>query len=323
MKDWTQYGPTLVTGSNGFVGTALSRRIEQTGGKVLRVQRSAGGAAGFSDVHVVPSIDGLTDWHTVLRGCANVVHLAARVHMLDDPAADPIVEYRRVNTAGTLRLAEQAAQAGVRRFVFLSSVKVNGEGRETPYRADEPPAPGDPYGQSKWEAEMGLASIGARSGMEVVIIRPPLVYGPGVRANFLRLLGAVSRGMPLPLGAIRNRRSIVYVENLVDFVMTCVTNPHAAGRTFMIADDEDVSTPELIERIGNAMGRPARLVPVPPALLRAVGRLCGKSPQVERLLGSLTVDTAPAHGELGWHAPYSLSDGLAATASWYIRHCVK
>lgn len=302
----------LVTGATGFVGTALLARLLAGGWTVRGAVRSAG-ARLPAGVAACPAGD--ADWSAGLPGADVVFHLAARVHQMDDRAADPLAEFRRVNTEATERLARAAAAAGARRLVFVSSVKVNGGERERPYDEDDAPAPGDPYGQSKREAEERLAAVARETGLEVVVLRPPLVYGPGVRANMASLLRAVQRGLPLPLGAVRNRRSLVYVENLADCLERCGADPRAAGRTFLVSDGEDVSTPELVRRIARAFGRPARLLPVPVALLRAAAGLAGKGPAVERLAGSLAVDSSRVREVLGWTPPCSLDEGLRRTVA--------
>ncbi len=242
-----------------------------------------------------------------------IVHLAARVHVMNDTASDPLTEFRRVNVDGTLNLARQAAAAGVRRFVFVSSVKVNGE--ETlpgkPFSAADAPAPVDPYGISKFEAERGLLQLASETGLEVVIVRPPLVYGPGVKANFEKMVRWLAKGMPLPLGGVHaNRRSLIGLDNLVDLLTVCLRHPAAAGHVFMASDGEDLSTTDLLRRLGKAMHRPARLVPVPPALLELGGRLLGREDVVRRLTGSLQVDIGKTRQVLGWEPPVAVDEGL-------------
>lgn len=308
----------LVTGANGFVGTALCRTLLEKGHRVRGAVRRPEAAlpAGVAPV-VVPPIDGDTDWSSALRDVEAVVHLAARVHVMDDQSADPLAEFRRVNTAGTLRLARQAVAAGVKRFVFISSIKVNGEGGH--YTAQSTPAPEDPYGLSKWEAEQGLHSLAQETGLEVVILRPPLIYGPGVGANFLKLMGIVAKGVPLPFGAVDNRRSLVFVDNFADAIAATLTHPAAPGNTFLVSDGDDVSTPELIRRIARALNVSPRLLPVPPTLMLLAGRMLGKGPQVSRLLGSLSLDSALLRQALDWQPPFTMAEGLARTATWF-RH---
>jgi nucleoside-diphosphate-sugar epimerase len=253
-----------------------------------------------------------------------VVHLAARVHVMNDTAADPLAEFRRTNTAGTEHLARCAAAAGVKRLVFVSTIKVNGEEtRDRPFIESDPACPGDPYGISKWEAEQVLARVAADTGLEYVILRPPLVYGPGVKGNFLKLLSAIERGVPLPLAAIANRRSLLYLGNLVDALILAATHSLAAGKTFLVSDGQDVSSPELILRLAKEMDAPGRLLHCPRSLLRLGGRLLGRADAVSRLVESLQVDSSAIRSELGWEPPFSLEDGLKATAEWYRGVCEK
>lgn len=263
----------------------------------------------------MPNMDIHTDWHAALTGCQAVVHLAARVHIMHDMVDDPLALYRTTNTDATLNLARQAARAGVKRFVFVSSIKVNGEGRDTAYTETDAPAPEDAYAISKWEAEQGLWQIARETGLEVVVLRPPLVYGPGVKANFRRLLDTVARGWPLPLGAIENRRSLLYLGNFVDAIRVCVEHPAAAGQTFLVDDGQPVSTPELVRAVAHAMARPARLLAIPVGLLEFAGALFGRRTAVARLTGSLWVDSALIRTRLGWMPPYSMAAGLAATVA--------
>ena len=299
-----------VTGATGFVGRALCKDLLAHDHVVAPVVRQA---AGLAHEIMVSNIDAATNWLPALGSIDAVVHLAARVHVMDDTARDPLALYRASNTEATLNLARQAAQAGVKRFVFISTIKVNGEGRDVPYRETDAPAPEDAYAISKWEAEQGLAQIARETGLEVVILRPPLVYGPGVKANFLRLMQTVRKGWPLPLGAIHNRRSLLYLGNFVDTIRLCVEHPAAAGQTFLVDDGEPVSTPELIRAVACAMGRPARLLAVPVGLLELAGALLGKRAAVARLTGSLYVDSSFIRSCLGWVPPYSMAAGLAAT----------
>lgn len=303
----------LLTGASGFVGRATAAALVATGHPVRRVLRNA----GDDDVFRVDSIDGCTDWQGAFEGVSAVVHLAARVHQMTDTAADPLSAFRAVNTLGTERLARAAAAAGVRRFVFISSAKAVGESSAPGQSLNESatPRPVDPYGVSKLEAEQVLHRVADETGLEVTIVRPPLVYGPGVGANFRALLRAVYRGWPLPLGCVDNRRSLVSVTNLADALRLCVEHPAAAGRTYFVTDGEDISTAELCRRIGRALGRPARLLPVPVALLRLTGWLTGRTAAVQRLTGSLSLDSALIRRELGWRPPQTLDQALAATVS--------
>ena len=305
----------LVTGATGFVGGAVVRRLladDALGGVVAAVRRSdLAWPLGVVQAQVgdlTPS----TDWSVALKGVFGVVHCAARVHVMKDAATDPLDEYRRVNVQGTLNLARQAAAAGVRRFVFVSSIKVNGEATQPghPFTADDVPAPLDPYGVSKVEAEQGLRELEVRTGMEVVIVRPPLVYGQGVKANFAAMMRWLARGVPLPLGSIKNMRSMVARDNLVDLLVTCLTHPSAARQTFLVSDGEDVSTTDLLRRTGLAMGKSARLLPVPPGLLQFAAAMLGKRGVAQRLCGSLQVDIEKTRRVLGWQPPLSLDQGL-------------
>jgi nucleoside-diphosphate-sugar epimerase len=302
----------LVTGAGGFVGKSLCAALSMRGSVVRVALRSMQKRSDDFDDVVVGAIDAETDWSAALNGVATVVHLAARVHVMKEVAEDPLIEFRRVNVEGSLNLARQAVAAGVRRFVFISSVKVNGEisqpGR--PFTEADTPNPQDAYGQSKHEAEQGLRLIAADTGMEVVIIRPPLVYGPGVKANFAALMRAVQRGWPLPLGAVHNQRSLVALDNLVDFIVTCITHPRAANQTFLVSDGQDLSTTELIRGVARAAGVPARLLPVPVWALQAGARLLGKGEAVQRLCGNLQVDISKARELLGWLPPVSVEEGL-------------
>lgn len=303
----------MVTGATGFIGSTLVARLarEARFSPAAAVRR----AATFDEgVEVVPgaSLEPDADWSGALQGAEMVVHCAARVHVMDEAAADPLAEFRRVNVEGTLALARQAAEAGVRRFVFVSSIKVNGEQTVpgAPFTAQDEPAPEDPYGLSKAEAEAGLFALGRETGMDIVAVRPALVHGPGVGGNFARMLQWVARGVPLPLGAVDNRRSLVGLDNLVDLLVRCIDHPAAAGQVFLAGDGEDVSTTELLRRVARAMDRPARLLPVPPMALRAGARLLGKGEMARRLLDSLQVDITHTRETLGWEPPVSLDEGL-------------
>lgn len=310
----------LVTGASGFVGHVVCDTLLHTEPAAYSIVPAVRVPRGLPGECVVGEIDGKTDWRhwrEALHGVHAVVHLAARVHVMNDRAVDPLSAFCSINTEGTLNLARQCAAAGVRRFVFISSIKVNGEERAAAYTEADAPAPEDAYAISKWKAEQGLWQIAAQTGLEVVILRPPLVYGPGVGANFLALLRAVSRGMPLPLGAIDNRRSLIYVGNLVDAIQRCLEHPAAAGKTFLVSDGETVSTPELVRRMAAALGRSARLLAVPVPVLRFMAALAGKSALVTRLAGSLAINSRAIRRELGWTPRFTLDEGLRETAAWY------
>ena len=304
---------TLITGATGFIGASLITRLAAEGVETLASVRSDKSSMPKGvRVKLVAEITATTDWRPVLVGVKSLVHLAARVHVMNDTEADPLKAFRVVNVDGTLNLARQAALAGIKRFVFVSSVKVNGE-RTLPGRAFNEvdiPCPQDAYGQSKHEAEKGLRQLSVDTGMEVVIIRPPLVYGPGVKANFASLMLAVQRGWPLPLGVVHNQRSLVALDNLVDFIITCITHPEAANQTFLVSDGQDLSTTELVRGMAQAVRVPARLLPAPVWTLQAVATLLGKSDLVQRLCGNLQVDISKARILLGWVPPVSVEEGL-------------
>jgi nucleoside-diphosphate-sugar epimerase len=306
----------LITGATGFVGSGLVAALNGLGCSVVPVVRRS---AGMTGEIIVTEIDGQSEWGCVVSGCNTVIHLAARVHVMVDELPDPLGEYRRVNVQGTLNLARNAAQSGVRRFVFMSSIKVNGEhsSTERPLRDDDVPAPEDAYGQSKLEAEQGLVALSRETGMEIVIIRPPLVYGPGVKGNFAQMVRWLRSGMPLPLGAIHNRRSLVALDNLVDFIALCADverSPLAANQVFLISDDEDVSTTELLRKVGYAYGVTPRLLPVPVHLIQSVASALGKRIVADRLLGSLVVDISKAQELLGWRPVVSMDEQLKKMA---------
>jgi nucleoside-diphosphate-sugar epimerase len=310
----------LVTGATGFVGKAVVQRLladDESQRVVVAVRRDGRQWPAQVLPRVTGDLEPATDWSLALNGVSSVVHCAARVHVMHNTEADPLTAFRVVNVDGTLNLARQVAAAGVKRFVFVSSVKVNGE--STPlgqaFTEADAPAPQDAYGQSKHEAEQGLRQLAADTGMEVVIIRPPLVYGPGVKANFAALMRAVQRGWPLPLGAVHNQRSLVGLDNLVDFIVTCITHPQAANQTFLVSDGQDQSTIELVHGMAQAAGVPARLLPVPVWALQAGATLLGKGDAVQRLCGNLQVDIAKARGLLGWVPPVSVSEGLHRAVS--------
>lgn len=311
----------LVTGASGFVGRAVAARLHDEGMRVRATSRTPAASLPAAVEQVrIGDLSAHTDWRDALQGVEVVVHAAARVHVMQDTATDPLAEFRRVNVAGTAHLAREAARAGTRRFVFLSSIKVNGEGTSgaRPYRADDPPAPVDPYGISKREAEDELRRIARETGLEVVIIRPVLVYGPGVKGNFLSLLRCVHRRLPLPFGAVDNRRSLVALDNLVDLVVTAIRHPNAPNRVFLVSDGVDLSTSELLRRTARALGTRARLLAVPPGLLELGARLVGKRNLANRLFGSLQVDIAPTREVLGWEPPLSVDAALARTARHYL-----
>ena len=312
----------LVTGATGFVGGTVVRRLladDQSQSIVVVVRRDDQCWPQRVFPRVTGDLEPSNNWSVALADVSAVVHCAARVHVMADTAADPLEEFRRVNVQGTLNLARQAAVAGVRRFVFISSIKVNGESTQPghPFTADDAPAPLDAYGISKREAEQGLRELSAQTGMEVVIIRPPLVYGLGVKANFAAMMRWLQRGVPLPLGGIHNQRSLVALDNLVDLIVTCITHPAAANQTFLVSDGEDVSTTELLRRMGQAMNRPARLIPVPASWLKLAAAMVGKQDVAQRLCGSLQVDIQKTRQLLGWNPPLTLDQGLKKAAEGF------
>lgn len=312
----------LVTGGSGFLGSALLKTLASSDRYLLRaaLRRESSGLPSSVNVFHVEGLTSTADWQAPLMGADVVIHAAARVHIMNDRSVDPLAAFRQVNVDGTLNLARQAAQAGVQRFIYISSVKVNGEFTPPghPFVADGPALPVDPYGISKLEAEQALHELSASTSMELVIIRPVLVYGPGVKANFLNMINWLERGVPMPFGAVRNKRSLVNLDNLIDLIMTCVIHPAAANQIFLASDGEDVSTTELIRRIGCALNKPARLIPLPVPLMQLGANLLGKEALAQRLFSSLQVDISKNRILLGWVPPVSLDQGLMATVHSYL-----
>lgn len=315
----------LVTGATGFVGSALVRLLLDQGKQVVAGVRMVSSKLP-AGVRQVPVGDMLAyaDWSDALNSVDAVVHAAARVHVRRDQVSEPLAEFRKVNVDGTLQLARQAAGAGVKRFVFISSIKVNGQvtEHEQYFFPDDVPNPVDPYGISKYEAEQGLLQIAKKTGMEAVIIRPPLVYGPGVKANFLSIMQLVHKGIPLPLDAVPNKRSLLALDNLVDFIARCLDHPGAANEVFLISDGEDVSTTELLRRIAVTFGKRALLFPVPLGLMKFAAGLLGKREVVDRLFGSLRVDSSKAFDLLGWNPVVTMDKALQKTVNAYIERGV-
>jgi len=307
----------LVTGATGFIGKCLCRRMTEQGYRIKRALRHPDGEDGV----VVGDIGSTTDWSSALDRVKVVVHLAARVHVMHDNSTDVLAEFRRVNVSGTGNLAQQAAEAGIRRFIFVSSIKVNGEQTAlgVPFKDSDMPAPQDPYAISKWEAEQELLALAKTTAMDVVIIRPPLVYGPGVKANYLSLLRLLSREIPLPLGSIHNKRSYLALENLVNLITVCIEHPAAANQVFLAGDGEDLSTTELIRRLAKLLGKPAKLIPVPMYILEGAAVLVGKRDIARRLCRSLQVDISKARNLLGWDPPMSVDEGLLETVKEFLR----
>jgi nucleoside-diphosphate-sugar epimerase len=307
----------LITGVTGFIGSALARNLVER--QVFQVR----GVARHLVMNLPTDVQQIqadlmknTDFSSVLQGIDVIIHSAARVHVISDFSQNPMAEFRKANVAAALNLARQSVAAGVKRFVFISSIKVNGEATHLgrPFKAHDAPAPLDAYGVSKMEAEQGLREIAQQTGMEVVIIRPPLVYGPGAKANFATMMRWLQRGVPLPLGTIHNQRSLVALDNLVDLIVTCLTHSAAVNQTFLVSDGEDVSTTELLRRMGQALGRPARLIPVPVSLLKLAAAMVGKQDVAQRLCGSLHVDIEKTRRLLGWTPPLTLDEGLRRAA---------
>jgi nucleoside-diphosphate-sugar epimerase len=313
-----------ITGATGFVGGAVVRHLLDTTGCALRlaVRNNYEAPPGRVEVVTVGALTPDTQWGAFTSGLDVIIHAAARVHVLNESASDPAFEYQQANVLGTLRLAEQAAAAGVKRFIFISSIKVNGEGTApgSAYTADAPAQPQDPYGVSKLRAEEGLRQLAIRTGMDVVIIRPVLVYGPGVKANFLNMMRWLEKGVPLPLGAIDNHRSLVALDNLVDLIATCLAHPAAANQTFLVSDGRDVSTTELLQLMAAALGKPARLLPVPMWALNGAAALLGRKNVSQRLCGSLQVDISKTRTLLGWTPPVSIEEAMEKTARHYLDH---
>ncbi len=312
----------LITGATGFIGGAVIKRL--ISGKSLAVA-----AVRLMPIEwlthypvvEVGDIDANTDWSVALIGVSSVVHAAARAHVMKDQSADPLAEFRRVNVAGTLNLAQQAAAAGVKRFVFVSSIKVNGELTqiEQPFTEKDRAIPVDAYGISKYEAEVGLQHIAKETGMEVVIIRPVLVYGPGVKGNFLSMMHWLNKGIPLPFGAVNNSRSLVALDNLVDLIITCLHHPAAANQTFLVSDGEDISTTQLLQYTASAMEVSSRLMPVPALMIQVAAKLLGKGEVAQRLCGNLQVNISKARQLLGWVPPISVKEGLQRAVKGYVQ----
>src|SRR5262245_11707041 len=316
----------LVTGASGFIGSAVAARLRGSPACIVRAaaRTPLDDHPDSGELIRIADVGSDTDWNRAVSRVNVVIHTAARVHVGKDFAEDSATEYQRVNVQGTLNLARQAAAAGIHRFIFISSIKVNGdETLNAPFKADDAPAPMDAYAISKREAEDGLRKLASETGMQVVVVRPPLVYGPGVKANFLTMMRWLSRGIPLPLGAVHNKRSLVALDNLVDLLVICIGHPAAANQTFLASDGDDLSTTELLSRTAVALGKPARLVPVPVSVLTTTASLLGKREIAQRLCKSLRADISKNRELLGWVPPVSVDDALGKTARHYLNGCAR
>lgn len=304
----------LVTGANGFVGHALCNGLRNQGHDVVAAVRRT---CNISNTTVITNESA---WYKALTGQDTLVHTAARTHVMNERETDALSIYRATNVEGTVRLAEMAAEAGIRRFIFISSIKVNGERTHsgTCFSHEDEPHPVDFYGISKWEAEQELWKLAENSAMEISIIRPPMVYGPRVKGNFLTLLDWLYRSVPLPLSAVRNRRSLIGITNLVDVIGTCITHTDAANQTFLVSDDEDLSTSELLRRLSKALDKPSRLFRAPPPVLQLAAELFGRRDAADRLLGNLQIDISRTKEILDWNPPVTVNEGFLGTAEWYL-----
>ncbi len=310
----------LVTGANGFIGTALCHALVESGWNVRAAVRHRLKANDTEHIQYVEigDIGATSAWDEILDGVDVVIHLAARAHVIREKEHDPLTEFRRVNTLATAKLANAAARSGAKRFVYLSSIGVNGNYTlSEPFTENSPPHPHDLYAISKLEAERALQQISGETGLAIVIVRPPLVYGPGNPGNFLRLLKVIKQGIPLPLANVNNRRSMIYLGNLLDAIITCATHPDAAGKTYLVSDGEEISSTHLVHELARLMGKPSRLWPLPAVLLRMAGRLTGKSGELDRLMSSLLIDSSKIRRELSWRPPFSMAQGLEETVQWY------
>ncbi len=309
----------LVTGANGFIGSILCKNLLAASAfEVKAAVRHQPDPANPATEVQINNINSQTPWHDALQNVDVIVHLAARVHIMEETVNNPNNLFFDVNLHGTKNLARQAADAGVKRFIYISTIKVNGEGSGKVLCAEAKATPADAYAESKWAAEQALAQIAEDTGLEVIIIRPPLVYGPGVKGNFLRLLKLVARGLPIPLGAVSNKRSMVYVDNLCDLIKTCITHPKAPGQVFLVSDNEDLSTPELIALLAVSLKHSEKLIAIPVAWLSRLGKLFGKEAEIHRLCSSLRVDISKTTELLDWQPPYSVQQGVQETVNWFL-----
>jgi nucleoside-diphosphate-sugar epimerase len=308
----------LVTGGNGFIGSSLVTKLLESRQVVVGIRDGCKYPISDLEVFRYPIIDINTDWNPMIEKVKVVVHTAARAHIIKDNEADPLKEFRNVNVEGALNLGRQAAKAGVKRFIFISSIGVNGNINSKPFTEQDSPDPSEAYAVTKWEAEAGLLNIAKETSMEVVIIRPPLVYGANAPGNFRRLVTSVNKGIPLPLGSIHNKRTLVALDNLVDLINTCIDHPAAANQVFLAGDDEDVSTTLLLQKVGLVLGKPARLINVPPMLIKLGAAILGKSDSANSLLGNLQVDISKARELLGWEPPITIDEGIKKAVKGFL-----
>ena len=311
----------LITGSTGFVGQKLCKKLISDNYSIREAVRSnSEKQLGKKEIFNVGEIDKSTNWSASLQDIDCVIHCAARAHVMNENKLDTLATYRKVNVDGTRNLAEQCAKAGVKRLIFLSSIKVNGEKTKVSFsfRHDDNPKPEDAYGISKWEAELALQQVSKKYGIEIVIIRAPLVYGPNVKGNFLKLINIAARRIPLPISRINNIRSFVGIENLIDLISCCIKHPAAAGKIFLVSDNKDMSTPELIKKIGKAMGKSQYFIPLPVSILQFLGAIIGKSSEIERLVSNLQMDCNNTFEVLGWRPPVNPDDAILETIKWYL-----
>lgn len=308
-----------MTGANGFVGSVLCAEAVSRGFSVRAAVRTESILPAEVEVIPIANVDASVNWHAALQKCDAVVHLAARVHVMHELSQNPLAEFRKVNVDGTRHLAESAARAGVKRFVYVSSIGVNGTHSSLPFTELNNPNPQNAYALSKWEAEQALHDVFKRTGLEVVIVRPPLVYGINAPGNFAQMLRVLQSGFPLPLASVHNQRDFIYVENLVDALITCATHPDAAGQTYLVSDGESVATPTLIRNLAKALGKRCHVFPFPVFIMRFLAGLLGKSSAVDKLTQSLQINSGKIRKELGWKPPYTMEQGLKATADWYLK----
>lgn len=307
----------LITGANGFIGRHLRSHFLSIGQDVRCASRQESGTGNIN----IENIDSRTNWQDALDGIDVIIHLASLTQIIANPASDPLRTFRETNSEGTRRLAEQAANSGVKRLIYISSIKVNGElSGEHPFTPDDDAKPKTAYGISKWEAENALLQIAGTSSLEIVIIRPPMVYGPGVKGNFMSMMKWLKAGIPLPLGSIHNKRSLVGIDNLIDLIITCLIHPAARNQTFLVSDGEDMSTTELLNSLSSALGTPPRIFPCPQSVVGLAAKLAGKEQIAQRLLGNLQVDISKTVDLLEWTPPISLAQGVDQTAEWYLNH---